>query len=335
MKAYDSRGGNQSPEILVSIVVPIYNFEEYIEECVTSIQNQTHKNIEIILVDDGSTDSSGAIIDKLAHLDDRIKVLHNTNAGVSAARNSGMKQVTGQFISFVDADDWLSPHFIDFFLREAVKNDAEFILSKNTLATPNSELPEEFDSEVWNSTRAIDVLMYAEIKIGCWNKLFKKSVIFDNNIEFDSRFFMGEGLNFITRVASKSNKTVAIDASLYYYRRDNLKSATSSFSIRKMKNALAAIDNISFILGKTERSTELAIAYQRWHTAFFSLIAFRDCGSPSAEGDFFKNCKSFIRRNSLRLLFAAKISRLRRMLVAMNVLSPNLAVWAYRTLKRL
>lgn len=334
MKARDLSGDGRQSDVLVSIIVPIYNFEEYVESCVTSIQKQTHKNIEIILVNDGSSDSSGEIIDRLSKDDDRIKILHKTNAGVSAARNSGMNLASGQYLAFVDADDWLSPYFIELFLREAVNSEAEFVLSKTTLAAPSSERPIGFNSEIWNKGRAVEELMYAEITIGCWNKLFKRSTISEHKIEFDPRFFMGEGLNFIVNTARKSRNTVAIDAPLYYYRRDNVKSATASFSIKKMKNALAAIDNISLTLGETERAIELAIAYHRWHTAFFALIAYRDHGSPKDEEEFFRDCMSYIRRNTLRLLLGAKLSRSRRLLVMANLVSPYLAVWAYRTLKK-
>ena len=93
--------------IKVSIIVPIYNVEKYLKKCVNSIINQTYKSLEIILVDDGSPDRSGALCDRLAEKDSRIRVIHKANGGVSTARNAGIEAATGEYICFVDSDDWL------------------------------------------------------------------------------------------------------------------------------------------------------------------------------------------------------------------------------------
>ena len=93
-------------EKLISIIVPVYNVEKYLEQCLDSIIGQTYKNLEIILVDDGSTDSSGAICDRYAEQDKRIRVIHRENGGVCAARNTALEAVTGDYIGFVDPDDW-------------------------------------------------------------------------------------------------------------------------------------------------------------------------------------------------------------------------------------
>ena len=98
--------------MLISVIVPVYNVEAYLEKCVNSILHQTYENIEVILIDDGSTDNSGAICDALAADDSRIKVLHKSNGGVSSARNLGISVASGAYICFVDSDDWLD---IDYF----------------------------------------------------------------------------------------------------------------------------------------------------------------------------------------------------------------------------
>ena len=96
---------------LISVIVPVYNVEKYLRQCLDSIINQTYRNLEIILVDDGSTDSSGIICDEYAQIDARIKVIHKENGGLSSARNAGLDVCTsgGDFIAFVDSDDWLEP----------------------------------------------------------------------------------------------------------------------------------------------------------------------------------------------------------------------------------
>lgn len=103
-------------EDLVSIIVPVYNVEKFIEKCVNSLMNQSHKDIEIILVDDGSPDQSTEIIDRIAIEDQRVHVIHQQNKGVSAARNAGLQCATGEYVMFVDGDDWGDSDYVAYFL---------------------------------------------------------------------------------------------------------------------------------------------------------------------------------------------------------------------------
>lgn len=112
-------------EPLVSVIVPVYNVERYLEECVVSLLAQTYQNIEIILVDDGSTDGSGNLCERLAATDSRIRVFHKVNGGLSDARNHGLRHASGEWISFVDSDDWVSPVFIEVLLRAVLDTGCE------------------------------------------------------------------------------------------------------------------------------------------------------------------------------------------------------------------
>ena len=103
-------------EELISVIVPVYNVEKYLNRCVESIMNQTYKNLQIILIDDGSNDRSGKICDEYAEKDKRIEVIHKENAGVSAARNKGLDKAKGEWITFVDADDWIEKTFVLFYI---------------------------------------------------------------------------------------------------------------------------------------------------------------------------------------------------------------------------
>ena len=116
-------------DILVSIIVPIYNVRDYVGKCIESICGQTHENIEIILVDDGSDDGSGNICDNFAGKDDRIKVIHKQNGGITSARGGGVKIAQGAYIGFVDGDDWVEPDMYEELLQQAVENKAQIVLS--------------------------------------------------------------------------------------------------------------------------------------------------------------------------------------------------------------
>ena len=117
---------NNKRDALVSVIVPVYNAEEYLSICLKSIINQTYKNLQIIIINDGSTDSSKKICDDFAEMDRRIVVIHNANCGVSYTRNLGIEKADGQFICFVDADDWLEPDFIGVFLSD-FNNDIDVV----------------------------------------------------------------------------------------------------------------------------------------------------------------------------------------------------------------
>ena len=102
-------------ERLVSVIIPVYNVSRYLPQCFDSVTSQTYRNLEIIVIDDGSTDDSGIICDQYAEKDDRIHVIHTDNRGLASARNLGLENVSGEYISFIDSDDWIEPHAIDAF----------------------------------------------------------------------------------------------------------------------------------------------------------------------------------------------------------------------------
>ena len=112
----------------VSLVIPVYNVESYLERCLESVKNQTYKNIEIILVNDGSTDGSGEICKKFVSKEIRAKVIHQKNAGLSEARNTGLKYISGDFVMFVDSDDWLELDAVEFLLEQAIKQNADMVV---------------------------------------------------------------------------------------------------------------------------------------------------------------------------------------------------------------
>ena len=112
---------------LVSIIIPIYNVEQYLDRCIKSVINQTYKNIEIILVDDGSTDKCPEICDQYAQKDNRIVVIHKENGGLSSARNAGMKVLKGEYMLFADSDDWIKENTVEELLQIAIEHDVDFV----------------------------------------------------------------------------------------------------------------------------------------------------------------------------------------------------------------
>ena len=133
-------------ESLISVIVPVYNVENYLDKCIESIVNQTYKNLEIILVDDGSLDSSSKICDEWAVKDNRIKVIHKTNGGVSSARNEGLKNANGDFIAFVDSDDWLELNMYEKLISKQKETNTDIVFSGYNMI---------IDGKTWNINESV------------------------------------------------------------------------------------------------------------------------------------------------------------------------------------
>lgn len=227
----------------VSIIIPLYNSEKYIKECVESCRKQSYKNIEIIVIDDGSTDGGGKIADDIAKSDSRISIVHTKNRGVSVARNTGLREVKGEYVCFVDADDTLEPKFIDTMMKFVRQYDADYVI--NTTKCGDSVPPKTTPVEI-NAPKAENELLSQRIAVGCWNKFYKTELA--RKIQFEENLFYGEGLYFIINVAHNANRIILCHEALYNYRKVNPDSATTKFSIDKMINGEKSLQKIHKII---------------------------------------------------------------------------------------
>ena len=175
------------PEELISIIIPVYNVENYLDRCIKSVLSQTYSEIEIILVDDGSTDSSGEICDQYAGISTRVKVIHKENGGLSSARNTGMTVAAGNIISFIDSDDWIHSRFLEILYEELISNHAEIAgcryiktsednLLDNTITVQNQK---DFSRRIYSRDQAMSSLIRDSIKQVVWNKIYRKEIIAD------------------------------------------------------------------------------------------------------------------------------------------------------------
>lgn len=164
----------------VSVIVPVYNVEKFIFKTVNSILNQDYKNIKIILVDDGSPDISAKIIDELAKKDNRIVCVHKENGGVSSARNAGLKIATGEYVIFIDGDDWVEPNYVSYLLNLVEKNKCEIGMNKNNYSDDNMNSSDR--EYVVLDEKAIEWIYLGNIFVAVWNKIysmpFLKKIIF-------------------------------------------------------------------------------------------------------------------------------------------------------------
>ncbi len=205
----------------ISVIVPVYNVEKYLDKCVESIVNQTYKNLEIILVDDGSTDNCPEICDEWAKKDNRIKVIHKPNGGLSSARNAGMDSMTGSYIQFVDSDDYIKSNMIEVMYGNIIKGDydvcvcnysfideSDNVISatdfKKSILKGDEIMPNFLKTTVFNSWNA-------------WTKMYKYSVVEKYNLRYDETIKWGEDYPFNYLYFKSIDKMIAIDDVLYNY----------------------------------------------------------------------------------------------------------------------
>ncbi|MDD2680427.1 MAG: glycosyltransferase family 2 protein [Candidatus Omnitrophica bacterium] len=193
---------------LVSIIVPVYNSEQYIVRCLESVIHQTHKNIELLITDDGSTDNSGKICDTYAFNDNRIRVVHTQNNGISAARNIGVDKSRGEFIFFLDSDDIMENNAIELLIENFNRTKADIIIGN--FKSVKGDIVEERRDVVFSRSNLLDkqeIINYSRCYLKKpnknllfaypWGKLFKSSIIKENNISFDINLHNFEDVTFI------------------------------------------------------------------------------------------------------------------------------------------
>ena len=182
---------------LISVIVPIYNVQQYIERCIVSLKHQTYSNIEIILVDDGSTDDCPQICDAFAKTDSRIKVIHKVNGGLSDARNTGLLEAKGKMIAFVDSDDWVSPYFIEA-MYDIMQCQFADIVECDVIRSDGSPIVSDFSDNLevtgYNTLEALKLLISDTVfHQHVWNKLYKRNVIRDIFLNMENVMKMSFG----------------------------------------------------------------------------------------------------------------------------------------------
>ena len=230
----------------VSIIIPVYNTENCINKCLQTIVNQTYKNIEIIVIDDGSSDNSANICDKYENMDKRIKVIHKGNEGTSIARNIGINVATGNYIAFVDSDDYVKDNYIEILLKNILETGSD-------LSVCNYINVKDHKTEIEYFQKNIRILnkeeCYNEMIINTkfagyvWNKLYSTQILKQMNNTYFNEYVV-EDFEFNTRYIKYCKKICYTEDILYYYYRNN-NGITGSFKINdKILNGIEAYESI-------------------------------------------------------------------------------------------
>lgn len=202
----------------ISVIIPVYKVEPYLHRCIDSIIHQTYRNLEIILVDDDSPDNCGKICDEYAQKDNRVKVIHKTNGGLSDARNAGIDIAQGEYISFIDSDDWVHSRYVEILLNNLLKSNADISACSfiRTSETSLSDMQIKKQSCAYFTTEvAIEQTLYQhKLDNSAWGKLYKKTLFDKLRFTVDRLY---EDLDFFYKVYEKATSFVHTEVVLYYY----------------------------------------------------------------------------------------------------------------------
>lgn len=311
----------------LSIIVPIYKVKkEYLDKCIDSLIKQSYKDIEIILVDDGSPDKCGEYCDQYAKSDNRIKVIHQKNQGVSVARNTGIDNASGEWLLFVDGDDWLEKDACDVYAN-IIDNEKniDLIISKSYIYKSNTEKNENYSyykgkTVIQDKKEIYDSILLSKNKsnvkftyIGApWGKCFKKDIIRKNNVNFKQGIKIGEDALFNCLYLQYTNKIISIPEKTYYYRINN-SSVMNNYSSKLISSYEALFfefSKIKNIDGIDERNYSAFVIRQLLKCLYLDIF---NNNNPNSKKDRKTKFKTLINeepyRNALKVIKITNFQR--------------------------
>lgn len=286
--------------VKVSIITPVYNVEECIERCINSVINQTYKDFELLLIDDGSKDKSIDIAKNLLEKSQvNYKIITQNNSGVSAARNKGIEEASGEYITFLDSDDYVDSRFVELMYKKAETTKCDVVFCDY------SEVNEDEKVLVKNRTKCLNQFISGkeaalkqltdDITIGMRSAIYKTSIIKDNNLFFDSKRKYGEDMIFIVKALLYADKVISVNEILAYYVIWG-NSVTQNVSLKHLDCYYSYVDLLEYVresknLEKIERFLlEFKIPYSISH--IFSVLG--------SDVNFHKDLFDFLNKNDVR-----------------------------------
>lgn len=294
---------------LISVIVPVYNVEKFLDSCIESLISQTYDNLEIILVDDGAKDSSGEICDSYALKDNRIKVIHKQNAGVSKARNTGMENMTGEYFCFIDGDDYVHEDYIDAMYSLITEYGADIAMcgyvfkwrDGKEVRTRNTEYP---DSHIFSDSGcdAMCKMLHSDTYApACWGKLFTSSKFSFTFPEFP----IGEDMLASISYLQKADKVVMTNRRLYYYMQND-ESVMHSVNPEKVFALVTSGDEILSLIPADNKAMQAAASN---YIAEKNLMALMKLYPMKNQKDKIRHIKSNLKKHRLSVLKNPKALR--------------------------
>ncbi|MBK0074660.1 glycosyltransferase [Bacillus sp. S56] len=319
--------------MLISLIIPVYNAEKFLPRCLDSVKNQTYNDLEIILVNDGSTDYSGLICDEYAQKDKRFTVIHKENGGVSSARNIGLDVASGKYIGFVDPDDWIETNMFENLYHLIEKNKADIVACGYIRETVDGIILNkniESDVKILNKEEALNTILNPNGFRGfLWNKLFSVDVLNkDFKMYFDENIHFCEDLLFCCQAVSNSRNIVYDSTPYYHYIIHSNNASQSQFSLKKL-TALTALINIINLLN-TKEGVEIE-EYKNYYMHMNISLLMNGMQEERLEKENYKELKGNLYRFKISDL-TNKFVKLSCIITRLNI---NLYYFIWKKTKRL
>ena len=269
--------------ITVSVIVPIYKIERYLHQCIDSILEQTFTDFELLLIDDGSQDKCPAICDEYAEKDERIRVFHKLNGGLTSARNYGLDNAKGDWIMHIDGDDWVEPTYIEELYNAAIKNDADIAICGFRFAYEDGKFITEHPT-LWDNNKSASLNRYiASTWTTAWGSIHKSSLYHNNGVRSPQNITYCEDFHLMARLCYFADKVISIDSPLYNYRQQ-LSSIMHSLNDKTWRDELTVYKEIIDFF-RNQGELEKYIKTMSWRT----LKASQDMTLNPSRFEEFKN----------------------------------------------
>ncbi len=293
----------------VTVVLPIYNVEKYLDRCINSVINQTFKNLEIILVNDGSTDNCLKICEKYKNIDDRIIIINQRNKGLSAARNSGIIKATSKYICFIDSDDYIEKDMIEYLYNGMKRYNSQITCCGFTNIYENGikeKITRPKKAIVYTKEEALDIhLISGYIDVVAWNKLYDIELF--KNVKYPEGLLYEDMLTTY-KLIYNSNKVVLLPESKYYYCKRSSSIGGADFSEKTLKLIEACDEVYNFITQNYKRCKNIKIAIIQWYIVVFNKMII----SNYENNKILRKIKKYIINNFYYILISNKISLKRK-----------------------
>ena len=305
---------------LISVIVPVYNVEKYVGRCLTSIINQSYTNLEIIVINDGSIDKSLSVCEEYATKDNRIKLISQENRGLSGARNTGLRNFTGEYVTFVDSDDWIHKDMIEYLYKLLIRNNCEMSKCGNLRVSGEMFINikhKEIDDVIYTRDEFMKLFLSGTYT-ACWSRLFRKDII--------SGYEFPEGLNcedfiYMYEVIRRLNTVAVNELPLYYYyvRGDSI--VNENFNLKKFDQFYSAQRLYELVKIYTPEYTKLSVT--RLAGAIVSLLSSsrKYQGYEAKE----KELTSFLRNNWVLFIFNNQLDYKLRIVLFICILPKSLS----------
>lgn len=278
----------------ISVIVPVYNSRKYLAECVNSILTQTYTNIEVLLINDGSTDGSDLICDQLGESYENVKILHKANGGASSARNKGLDIATGEYIMFVDSDDTINENMLMDLYSAFGEKECDIVAS---LLRPNKESVDKPEIVEYDSSEVLEALFTRRIDCSQCTKLYKtellKSVRFPEGVA-------NEDVVFLSEVYSKIKQLIYVKKNYYYYRRNEV---SVSHNVSNCVDMYENIEKIKSIVADKEPMVLKAFDIYQIYVMVDVCMKLFKTKSIHKYGELYNKCKTMLKCKKQRVLF--------------------------------